>query len=333
LALRLVDQVHALLGKHRGDDARTGWISGLSEEAGKRHPTIRGLRIGKPLNERKPADPYDERLEWDRDGQYFHYLTKWMHALNRVTRFTGNPIFNLWAMELAKGIHGAFVHTLPSGSKRMHWKMRIDLSSPLVPSMGQHDPLDGLITYTQLQATASEFKEAAEPDLGSEIADMEALCEGKSWDTEDPLGIGGLLCDAYRIVQLILNNSLTETALLSDLLESSLRGLDAFMGSHVLNLPVDYRLAFRELGLAIGLHAVERMEGVMAKTDAFARNRSIHARINRLTPYIRRGKAIEEFWLHPRNRASRSWTEHLDINRVMLATSLAPDGYLDLIES
>jgi hypothetical protein len=75
------------------------------------------------------------------------------------------------------------------------------------------------------------------------------------------------------------------------------------------------------------------MEGVMAKTDAFARNRSIHARINRLTPYIRRGKAIEEFWLHPRNRASRGWTEHLDINRVMLATSLAPDGYLDLIES
>lgn len=36
----------------------------------------------------------------------------------------------------------------------MYWKMSIDLSSPLVPSMGQHDPLDGLITYLQLQATA-----------------------------------------------------------------------------------------------------------------------------------------------------------------------------------
>ena len=29
LALRLVDQVHNILGRHRQDDPRTGWISGL----------------------------------------------------------------------------------------------------------------------------------------------------------------------------------------------------------------------------------------------------------------------------------------------------------------
>ena len=29
LALRLVDQVHHILGKHREDDSRKGWISGL----------------------------------------------------------------------------------------------------------------------------------------------------------------------------------------------------------------------------------------------------------------------------------------------------------------
>lgn len=28
------------------------------------------------------------------------------------------------------------------------------------------------------------------------------------------------------------------------------------------------------------------------------------------------------------NREASSWTEHLDINMVMLATSLTPDGYL-----
>ena len=28
--------------------------------------------------------PVDERLEWDRDGQYFHYLTKWMHTRQSV---------------------------------------------------------------------------------------------------------------------------------------------------------------------------------------------------------------------------------------------------------
>ena len=37
---------------------------------------------------------------------------------------------------------------------------------------------------------------------------------------------------------------------------------------------------------------------------------------------------IEETWLEPGNRELRSWTDHRDINAVMLATSLAPDGYL-----
>ena len=32
LALRLVEQVHHTLGRHRDDDARTGWISGLEKK-------------------------------------------------------------------------------------------------------------------------------------------------------------------------------------------------------------------------------------------------------------------------------------------------------------
>jgi len=39
-------------------------------------------------------------------------------------------------------------------------------------------------------------------------------------------------------------------------------------------------------------------------------------------------KDIEKFWLEAKNIGAISWTEHLDINMVMLATSLAPDGYL-----
>jgi hypothetical protein len=83
-AIALIDEVHNVLGRYRSDDCRTGWISGLDYEAGKRHPTVGGLRIGKPLRERQASEPVDERLEWDRDGQYFHYLTKWMHALCRA---------------------------------------------------------------------------------------------------------------------------------------------------------------------------------------------------------------------------------------------------------
>jgi len=55
LALRLVDQVHHVLGRHREEDNRRGWISGLSEEEGRRHPTAGGLRIGKGTNERGPG--------------------------------------------------------------------------------------------------------------------------------------------------------------------------------------------------------------------------------------------------------------------------------------
>jgi rhamnogalacturonyl hydrolase YesR len=119
LALRLVDQVHQVLGKHREDDHRKGWISGLDEEEAKKYPTIGGLRIGKPLPERKPGEPLDTILEWERDGQYYHYLTKWMHALNRVSQVTGDPVYNKWAIELAKTAHVAFTYTLPNGLRRM----------------------------------------------------------------------------------------------------------------------------------------------------------------------------------------------------------------------
>ena len=81
----------------------------------------------------------------------------------------------------------------------MYWKISIDLSYPLVPSMGLHDPLDGLVTYSQLQATAAEDPEQSTADLRAEITDMADMCEGKRWATDDPLGIGGLLSDAFRV--------------------------------------------------------------------------------------------------------------------------------------
>jgi hypothetical protein len=52
LALKLVDQVHHVLGRHRDDDARRGWISGLGEAEGERHPTWGGLRTTNPLFDR-----------------------------------------------------------------------------------------------------------------------------------------------------------------------------------------------------------------------------------------------------------------------------------------
>jgi hypothetical protein len=47
--------------------------------------------------------------------------------------------------------------------------------------------------------------------------------------------------------------------------------------------------------------------------------------------YLPLREAIETFWRDPANQRSDTWAEHRDINEVMLATSLAPDGYLTLL--
>jgi hypothetical protein len=333
LALRLVDQVHAILGRHREDDPRSGWISGLDDEEGAMHPTKGGLRIGKEINERRPEDPFDEHAEWDRDGQYYHYLTKWMHALNRVSRATGDSKYNTWAIELAKTAHAGFTY-VPSfgGPKRMYWKMSIDLTYPLVLSMGHHDPLDGFITYHQLRATAEKVnKKSPLPELNVEIADMATMCKGKSWATDDPLGIGGLLSDAFRVGRLIVDKYCDRTDLLETLLDSSLKGLAFYTSESPLRLPAGYRLAFRELGLSIGLRAVERLKGLITQNPGLFNNKHVlNSHLEGMMRYAPLGEEIEKFWLESANREVNTWMDHRDINMVMLATSLAPYGFLNI---
>ncbi|HDJ28775.1 MAG TPA: hypothetical protein ENF28_05985 [Proteobacteria bacterium] len=332
-ALNLVEQVHHVLGRHREDDPRNGWISGLDEKEGELHPTIGGLRIGKRLNERKPDDPHNERLEWEQDGQYFHYLTKWMHALNRVTQVTGNSKYNRWAMELAKTAHAKFTYTTSiHQQKLMYWKMSIDLSRPLVTSMGQHDALDALITYYQLEATAVNNPEkSTQPDLWLEIADAETMCSNVSLATDDPLGIGGLLSDACTLTQLIIKSNLSLHDLLSEILSAAKNGLESFALTDTLRYPPDYRLAFRELGLSISLQAVEKILLMIHQhPENFSRLESLPSQLASFRQYLHIKEIIENFWLVPENQKSPTWREHLDINSVMLATSLAPDGYLIL---
>ena len=332
LALDLVDQVHNVLGRHRSDDMRTGWISGLDEEEGKKHPTRGGLRIGKTLNERKPSEPYDDRREWDQDGQYYHYLTKWMHALNRASSVTGCMTFNQWAVELAKTAHDRFSYSLPSGRRRMVWKMSIDLSYPLVSSMGQHDPLDGYITYLQLQAAAAaDVDERGRSVLRDEIAEMTSICEEQNWSTSDPLGIGGLLGDAFKIGQLIFRKNLDEIRLLEMLIDASLPSLETFAGQQPFQLPADHRLAFRELGLCIGLEAIDKLRHLMSEApDQFGKQKFLASQVQSLGHYGSLIETIKCFWLNHSHPQVASWMAHQDINEVMLATSLAPDGYLIL---
>jgi len=120
--------------------------------------------------------------------------------------------------------------------------------------------------------------------------------------------------------------------LLVSLLEEARPGLAYRMkDGNALSMPADYRLAFREFGLSIGLRAVKRTQGlVQSNPGAFDALPSFGSLVERLRPYLPWIDAIERFWLKPEHRGSRSWKEQEDINAVMLATSLAPDGYLAL---
>ncbi len=332
MALILIDQVHAVLGKHRADDPRTGWISGLDEEKGRQHPTLGGLRIGKKLTERRPDEPYDDRLEWDRDGQYFHYLTKWMHALNRVAEVTGRMHYHRWALELAKTAHAAFTYTVSgSSTKRMYWKMSIDLSRPLVPSMGQHDALDALAIYLSLTDTRKNNPDSSSlPNLDQEITDALAMCEQMSLKTDDPLGIGGLLVDGCLLAQAAGRSEHSLEEFLLDILRDAADGLKQFIISGTLNYPAEYRLAFRELGLAIGLHGLDTMVAVVKdQPHYFSRQEVLLSELAKVWKHSFLTEKIEEFWLTPLHQQSGTWIDHLDINSVMLATSLGPEGYLN----
>jgi len=209
--------------------------------------------------------------------------------------------------------------------------MSIDLSRQLVPSMGQHDPLDGLVTCSELLASAGGMKLPSHSELVSEIAELDAICRGRDWDTDDPLGIGGLLCDAWRIAQLAGIGIFRDTTLLEIVVDAALAGLAATAGSTSRNHPADYRLAFRELGLSIGLKgAVQLRNWSKGNPELIAPGSTLLRKIGELAGYLPLAGEIEDFWLEGRNRESETWREHREINMVMLATSLAPDGFLSI---
>lgn len=116
----------------------------------------------------------------ERDGQYFHYLSMWLFALERLGRIRHG--YREQAVELVREIHPAFVEP----GIGVHWKMEEDLSGPYPGyGFGALDPYHGLVVYRLVDAGA----------LASEIADMELLVEQsmkRLFVTQD-LGAGMML--------------------------------------------------------------------------------------------------------------------------------------------
>jgi hypothetical protein len=330
LACALVQQVHEVLGRHRPDNSRSGWISGLSDKEGRRHPTIGGLRIGKPRNERGPDEPLDERSEWDRDGQYYHYLTKWMQALDWTSRQTGKPEYLSWALELAQAAHRAFTYASgPGRPKGIYWKISIDLSRPLVPFMGQHDPVDGLVTCLQLYLNPRADRIPDAPELKRVIEDLSTMTAGIKLVSSDPLGVGGLLCNALQAGRIVAEGYTRQKDLPEMLVAASAKGFALYIQTGQHRLPASHRLAFRELGLSLGLRAVPRLREVYsARPEAFAHGSRLEKHLDSLMKQLPLAEDIEHFWSLPSSQQASTWREHQDINAVMLAASLVPDGFL-----
>lgn len=317
----LIRQVHHILGRHRPGSSQQGWISGLTEAEGEQHPTRGGLRIGKKLNERLPHEVFDRHLEWERDGQYFHYLTKWMHALNRAHQEMDDPQCLEWAIELAVVAHKAFAYeSLPDGSRRMYWKMSIDLSRPLVDSMGQHDPLDGLVSGCELKSEA-ERSGAQHEALNDLISDYKQICTQGNWATEDPLGIGGLLDSLIRLLLAGVSLTTEFQKLITHLMQEIRFSLQYFTRLNQLGSNAGQRLAFRELGLSLGLRGLELLS---------SRDKNFSGPLSELLGYLPLAEEIESFWSEPAHRLVSTWLDHSDINSVMLATSLDPEGYFGM---
>jgi hypothetical protein len=195
--------------------------------------------------------------------------------------------------------------------------------------MGHHDPLDGFVTCVQLQVTAGDLSGSREgPDLSDEVADLGSMVKGRDWATGDPLGIGGLLVDAFRVEQLMRRGAFPDEKLLEELLRAALAGLDHYARQEELDRPATMRLGFRELGLAIGLQAVERMHEAVEEHRG---SPGVRARLDDLMRHASLRTEIESFWLDAEHQGAPTWTEHRDINEVMLATSLVSDGCLALL--
>jgi hypothetical protein len=158
------------------------------------------------------------------------------------------------------------------------------------------------------------------------------MCKDEKWATKDSLGIGGLLTDAHKLIQMIDKHHMEVSDLLESLLQDIEYSLQAFMTQNQLHFPAEYRLAFRELGLSIGLHTIGRMHHTIKNNpDHFKHVELLNHMLTRLYQFYPIAGLIDTFWSQEEHRLSKSWLDHQDINSVMLATSLAPESYLGCV--
>jgi hypothetical protein len=160
---------------------------------------------------------------------------------------------------------------------------------------------------------------------------MAGIVRGMDLASDDPLGTGGLLFDMNRIAKLAMTGDREVGSVLGQVAGAALRGVESFAAGKTLALPATHRLAFRELGLSIGLKGVREVgDAVSGNPDLFPDSAGLPGLLGTLDGYVPLGREIDRFWTNPGSQETGIWREHRDINLVMLATSLEPEGFLGI---
>jgi hypothetical protein len=221
--------VHDTLGRTRDGSKR---LDGATDE----EPLRGGLRIGK----------LDAKGS-DGDGQYHHYLTLWMFALNRLSIAAGEREYNDLAIQLARSIHPRFLMHCLSGDVRMVWKISIDMKSVLVQTEGHLDAATGYVIYKLLQSTAAKQGHRSNV-LHQEINDYWILMarKGSLSPGNDLLDLGMCLwmCHIWQ-----------DEPWAVKLHDKALPKAEELLGekSAIMLRSASQRLAFREFGTCVGV--------------------------------------------------------------------------------
>ena len=172
---KLIQTVHECLGSPRSNDKDDAMKNDPSSPTG--HV---GLRIGK-LDSRKITD-----YGMEFDGQYWHYIDKWLLALARSGHVNEG-------IHIAKSCFPAF---FDAGHGGIRWKVSVDSTAP--PSLRRAGPSDdtlvALIVFSILEADrvrSDDDNSDDAPSLSNEIQILKSTRIGYTPRvTNDPLGWG-----------------------------------------------------------------------------------------------------------------------------------------------
>jgi hypothetical protein len=239
LAKRLVRVVHSTLGYTRDGSSR---LPGATDA----EPLKGGLRIGK-IDAEGPEG----------DGQYHHYLTLWMFALNRLSVASGQTVYNDQALSLAKAIHPNFIIDGTGSEPKLIWKMSVDLKKTLNKLESGWDATQGYVVFKILQVTA-ESQHGIKNVLDEEIKIYKKIIDRNNNGSSDSLDIGITMwtmswckepwsVKVLNLCQERICNFLTIIDCSSLILLGQL-----YVQSKYFHRPVTIRSAFREFGACFG---------------------------------------------------------------------------------